>query len=359
MRTDQCHQFIELMIYIFLRDSDRALKIDPKQLYVTGISSGAGVAMNLACEAPDMFAGIGMFDGPTIGASAAMKSYNASSSYEDGLQICTDVAGDYANHFSNQIAVIAYGEESLSLPTVYSHYNVRIFAQIYGATHEDTCVHINGGASEIPWKKGSEKRAVLVVVHEMDHKWPVGADMNKNAIYNSFQYISWPQYFTKFVFENSVRVSPYKPDADGDDGVYDNRSCKKLNHVKYSTPGQVFSDFLLNSWKFDRIVKDLRMTRAAAPRCEPFLKEDEISGCKQSAIPRITMSGDNPLAISLGGSFSDPGASAMDVEDGDISANIKTYSDVRTDIPGKYRHVYHVEDSDTTTTQQTRRVVVE
>ncbi len=331
------------------------LELDPKQVYLTGISSGAGVVMNLACEAPDVFAGIGMFDGPTIGASAAMKSFNASSSYADGLKLCKEVSGNYKSHFSTQIAAIAYGDKSLSLPTEYSHFNVKIFAKLYGADHEDSCTEIRGGASEIAWKNGDDKRAVLVVVHGMLHRWPVGPDMNKNAIYASSDYISWPKYFTKFVFENSMRVPRLEPT---DDGIYGTGSCKRFSQVEYSTPAQVYMDYILNGWKYDKIVKELRATRAAAPRCEPFEKQDIIPQCKQSGTPLITLTGDNPLKIRVGASFSDPGASAMDIEDRDITDEMQSVSDVNADVPGEYKHVYHVEDSHAATTQQTRTVIV-
>lgn len=43
------------------------LKIDPKQIYLTGISAGGTVAMQVGCMAPDVFAGVGTVAAPSLG----------------------------------------------------------------------------------------------------------------------------------------------------------------------------------------------------------------------------------------------------------------------------------------------------
>jgi poly(3-hydroxybutyrate) depolymerase len=49
--------------------------IDPRQVYVTGLSSGGGEAMVLACMAPDIFAGVGINAGPPPGTTTAQISF--------------------------------------------------------------------------------------------------------------------------------------------------------------------------------------------------------------------------------------------------------------------------------------------
>src|SRR5262249_32239037 len=44
------------------------LAIDPRQVYVVGLSAGATVAMQIGCMAPDVFAGVGSVAGDAIGA---------------------------------------------------------------------------------------------------------------------------------------------------------------------------------------------------------------------------------------------------------------------------------------------------
>ncbi len=43
------------------------LQIDPHQVYLTGLSAGGAVAMQVQCMAPDLFAGVGVVAGPAMG----------------------------------------------------------------------------------------------------------------------------------------------------------------------------------------------------------------------------------------------------------------------------------------------------
>lgn len=43
------------------------LKIDPRQMYLSGLSAGGAVAMQVTCMAPDLFAGVGVVAGPAMG----------------------------------------------------------------------------------------------------------------------------------------------------------------------------------------------------------------------------------------------------------------------------------------------------
>jgi poly(hydroxyalkanoate) depolymerase family esterase len=43
------------------------LKIDPRQIYIAGLSAGATTAMQVACMAPEVFAGVGSVAGPSLG----------------------------------------------------------------------------------------------------------------------------------------------------------------------------------------------------------------------------------------------------------------------------------------------------
>ena len=74
--------------------------------------------------------------------------------------------------------------------------------------------------------------------------------------------------------------------------------------------------------------------------------------------PIITLIGDNPIVLSVGDSFVDPGATAVDSEDGDITADIIATSNVDTSASGGYQVIYTVTDSDDNTTTKIRRVVV-
>lgn len=60
--------------------------------------------------------------------------------------------------------------------------------------------------------------------------------------------------------------------------------------------------------------------------------------------PQITLKGNNPMMVHLGDSFKDPGASANDNKDGNITHKIKKFDIVDTAVEGTYGVLYTVED---------------
>ncbi|MBW1295102.1 DUF5011 domain-containing protein [Aquimarina litoralis] len=74
--------------------------------------------------------------------------------------------------------------------------------------------------------------------------------------------------------------------------------------------------------------------------------------------PVITIVGDNPLEISFGATFTDPGATATDDIDGDITDQIQVTGSVDVNTIGSYTLVYSVTDSSNNTVEVTRTVNV-
>ncbi len=72
-----------------------------------------------------------------------------------------------------------------------------------------------------------------------------------------------------------------------------------------------------------------------------------LSGCAGDDLstPTIVLEGDDPMIIELGGTWEDPGYTATDDEDGDITADV-TFDDseVNTDEIGEYEVSYTVSD---------------
>ncbi|HET8963650.1 MAG TPA: immunoglobulin-like domain-containing protein, partial [Chitinophagales bacterium] len=74
-----------------------------------------------------------------------------------------------------------------------------------------------------------------------------------------------------------------------------------------------------------------------------------LSGCGDDDLtsPVITLNGDNPAKVVLGGTYVEPvdGYTATDNEDGDLTSSVITdESDVNTDEIGKYEVFYSVND---------------
>ncbi|MDP2950867.1 MAG: DUF5011 domain-containing protein, partial [bacterium] len=74
--------------------------------------------------------------------------------------------------------------------------------------------------------------------------------------------------------------------------------------------------------------------------------------------PVIILLGANPLMVVKGGTYSDPGATASDPEDGNLTSQIKRTGDVNTSVAGTYVWVYSVYDSASLGATTTRDVVV-
>jgi len=93
------------------------------------------------------------------------------------------------------------------------------------------------------------------------------------------------------------------------------------------------------------------------PAGAPLLYLEYTTGV--STIPPVlTLTGANPMNLNLGDTFIDPGATATDDIDGDITATIHTISDVDTSVAATYTVTYSVTDSDDNTVSATRSVIV-
>jgi hypothetical protein len=85
-----------------------------------------------------------------------------------------------------------------------------------------------------------------------------------------------------------------------------------------------------------------------------------LLGCSDpgNEAPQITLLGDSTVTISVGGSYVDAGATAIDEEDGNISDKIKTVNPVDTNRPDTYIISYNVTDSDGNSAAEVKRTVI-
>lgn len=184
-----------------------ALNIDARHVYVIGLSSGAAVALDLACKAPDVFAGVSALAGPSVGSSqfsalqaASGISYTAASA----AQKCKELAGTAKqSFFATQIANIAYGEKdkdaespgcsyssgSTSCPGTYqlvskkwSTISVDAYRSIYGAGTLGAASSVAGNTGNTATAAvGNDIRISLTRVFNVGHAWPAGSGQANNA----------------------------------------------------------------------------------------------------------------------------------------------------------------------------------
>ncbi|MFL0810245.1 MAG: DUF5011 domain-containing protein [Agarilytica sp.] len=83
----------------------------------------------------------------------------------------------------------------------------------------------------------------------------------------------------------------------------------------------------------------------------------EVGACNDATPPVITLSGNNPMDVAIGQTFVEPGYTATDNVDGDITANVVVTGSVDTNTAGAYQLTYSVSDSSGNPAQNVVRTV--
>ncbi len=188
---------------------DISKNIDANQVYIAGLSSGAAFANTTACLAPDVFAGMGISAGPSIGTS----SNGAISTCEsaDVTTRCNNYAGSYKSHLDNQIASIAHGDADTTVNTCYNEQNANGMAGVYGVSQLGGSSTISEGtghtAEEFMWSNdgGETNRVSMLWLHGLDHAWSGGAGASGSYVGSAS--INYASYLGQYFKDNNQRVS--------------------------------------------------------------------------------------------------------------------------------------------------------
>jgi poly(3-hydroxybutyrate) depolymerase len=163
------------------------LNLDPRQVYVTGLSSGGGETLVLGCLAPDLFAGVGAAAGPAVESGA-----------------CTTLAGEYRRDLDTQVTSLIHGTMDGTVGIENSRASADANAAIYGATKEASTTEVPGNGTEQLWKDAEGPRVSLVIVSGMGHAWPAGK--GPGGAFIDTRHVDYPAYVTDFFFRNNRRV---------------------------------------------------------------------------------------------------------------------------------------------------------
>lgn len=88
-----------------------------------------------------------------------------------------------------------------------------------------------------------------------------------------------------------------------------------------------------------------------------FFSRNSRDGTEPEGFPVITLIGDNPMTVAINTTFTDPGATAEDAEDGSLTVSADC-SQVDTSTTGSYTCTYSATDSDGNNTTKNRTVEV-
>lgn len=184
------------------------LDIDPKQIYITGLSSGGGLVNTIACVAPDVFAGAGDNAGPALyTASNAGVGSKATVTAQSVSSNCTQIAGSYSSHLATQIFSVVNGTSDYTVDPTHDQVQTAGMKLNYGASSSNgtfTDVKSTGES----WKDAAGKtRVSYVQATGMGHAWPAGAGGSGGGTYVDYTHVNYPAYVTRFFFDNNLRVS--------------------------------------------------------------------------------------------------------------------------------------------------------
>ncbi len=215
--------------------ADSSLNIDPDQVYLTGLSSGAGMTNTMGCLAPDVFAGVGVNAGPGPGSGGtdlSIPGASVSKGKSNCIQLSNKEGYNNQEHLYTQLHNDVHGTNDGSVSPNHAHRNADIAVAVY--SDDDAITQC--GTAQIPgarsgnhgdlteWCGSDGKgRVSKILVNGMGHAWPAGNNSSGGGNYIDHDHINYPEWIAAWFFANNRRVGdPPPPPVDSDgDGVAD------------------------------------------------------------------------------------------------------------------------------------------
>ncbi|MBC8067267.1 MAG: PHB depolymerase family esterase [Deltaproteobacteria bacterium] len=204
-----------------LRD-DAALGIDPAQVYLAGLSSGGGETVVLACLAPDLFAGVGVIEGPALGTTSLQIGYVATTA-EAAATACETLAGEHAAAFATQLAVSYTDSFDFTVAQGYAELNADMFAARYGGGLDTASFDLADQPGTAPMGAGTyyadaegDRIALLESTNGIGHTWPAGTGTDGPLqSYVDGDGLDFVRFAIEFFIANNRRVSDAGSDESG------------------------------------------------------------------------------------------------------------------------------------------------
>lgn len=177
--------------------------VDPDQVYIAGLSSGATQAQVTGCLAPEVFAGVGSTGGPVIGTSES-QAFLVAGSASTARNLCESWAGSRVADLQTQMRNIAHGTSDSLVPYSVAETSMQGLGLIKGISKNSGSNSLLG-ASEETW--GNAGDTTKLIYQGMDHRWAAGGDSGGGTyIDNSTTRINYASYLANFFATNSQRV---------------------------------------------------------------------------------------------------------------------------------------------------------
>lgn len=213
-RTSSDAKYLLDMVDALIADS--SLNIDPNQVYITGLSSGGGMAASIGCLAPDVFAGVGVNAGPGPGSNGVSLS-SPDISVSQGVSNCNTLSNkngaNAQSHLYTQVHNSICGSSDGTVSPNWCHRVSDIMAATYDqdtsvsdCSGGDNPTSITGSGTATTWCDSEGPRSSKIIVNGMGHAWPAGPGSSGGGSYIDHSHVNYPEYITAFFFDNNRRV---------------------------------------------------------------------------------------------------------------------------------------------------------
>jgi len=185
------------------------LDIDPNQVYVSGLSSGAAQTHIMGCAYPDVFAAVIPNAGPALGGTSTSIFSDPTITAQQVVDNCKKYNGNnYNSYFNTQLFVNVYGSGDTTVKPSHNVRNRDGMKILYGATTSGGTVTVSGGGTVDLWKDANGKfRIGNQVVQGMGHAWPAGSGGSGGGTYVDYTHVNFPAYIVPWLFNNNLRVN--------------------------------------------------------------------------------------------------------------------------------------------------------
>lgn len=209
--------------------ADPELDVDPDQVYLAGLSSGAGQSVVMGCLAPDVFAGIGIAAGPAVGTTESEIAF-VTTTADAAATTCRGLAGGASDAFATQQVAAITGTMDFTVAQDYARINAETFASVYGGDLESTPLDVTTLPGAMPQGTGTlyadamGQRVTLVAMNGVGHTWPTGSGDGYELLFVSPQGFDFGRYLMEWFQAGNRRVdggpapTPSDDDDDDDDG---------------------------------------------------------------------------------------------------------------------------------------------
>lgn len=184
------------------------LDIDPNQVYVSGLSSGAAQTHIMGCTYPDVFAATIPNAAPALGSGAYDIFSDPKITAQQVADNCKKYNGNnYNSYFNTQLFVNVYGDGDATVKPTHNIRNRDGMKILYAANTSAGTQTVSGGGTVDLWKDANGKlRIGNQVVAGMTHAWPAGSGGSGGGTYVDYNHVNFPAYIVPWLMANNMRV---------------------------------------------------------------------------------------------------------------------------------------------------------